>query len=46
VVRFEDLLTAKIIEVDPDAAEARRRAAAMDRFVAIEQCNEYGLKTP
>ena len=43
--RFQDLLEAKIIEADPEAAQARADAAAMERFVATGQCNEYGLKT-
>lgn len=43
--RFQDLLEAKIVEVDPEAAEARRVAAALERFVATGQCDEYGLKT-
>lgn len=43
--RFIDLLEARIVEADPDAAQARRVAAALERFVATGQCNEYGLKT-
>ena len=43
--RFWDLVEAKIVEVDPEAAQARADAAAMERFVATGQCNEYGLKT-
>lgn len=43
--RFYDLLDAKIIEVDPKAAEARAEAAALDRFVTTGQSNEHGLKT-
>lgn len=43
--RFETLVQAKIIETDPTAAEERRRAAAMRRFVATGQSNQYGLKT-
>ena len=43
--RVQDLLEAKIVEVDPAAAEARRQAAALERFVHTGQCNEYGLKT-
>jgi hypothetical protein len=43
--RFESLLEAKIIEVDPAAAEERARAAALARFVRTGQSNEYGLKT-
>jgi hypothetical protein len=43
--RFLKLVDAKIVEADPEAAEARRVAAALERFVATGQCNEYGLKT-
>jgi hypothetical protein len=43
--RFCQLLEARIVEADPDAAEARRRAAALERFVATGQSNEYGLST-
>jgi hypothetical protein len=43
--RFLDLLEAKIVEVDPEAADARARAAALERFVRTGRCNEYGLKT-
>ena len=43
--RFRALVEAKIIEVDPGAAEARRRAAAMERFVRTGQSSEHGLKT-
>jgi hypothetical protein len=43
--RLLDLLEAKIVEADPAAAEARRVAAALERFVATGQCNEYGLKS-
>jgi len=43
--RFERLVETKIVEADPAAAEARRRAAAMRRFVATGQSCEYGLKT-
>ncbi len=43
--RFRALVEAKIIEVDPAAAEARRRAAAMERFVRTGQSSEHGLKT-
>jgi hypothetical protein len=42
---FLGLLEAKIIEVDPDAAEARRRAKELEQFVATGRCNEFGLKT-
>jgi len=43
--RFLNVVAAKIIEADPDAAEARAKAAAAERFVHAGQCNEYGLKT-
>ena len=43
--RFTDLLEARIIAADPAAAEARRRAAELDRFVATGQSTEHGLKT-
>ncbi|HET6654323.1 MAG TPA: DUF222 domain-containing protein, partial [Nocardioides sp.] len=43
--RFVDLLEARIIAADPDAAEARRVAAELDRFVVTGQSNEHGLKT-
>lgn len=43
--RFSDVLDAKIIEADPAAEDARRKAAAAERFVRTGQCNEYGLKT-
>ena len=43
--RFLAVVEAKIIQADSDAAEARRVAAAMERFVRTGACNEYGLKT-
>jgi len=43
--RFESLVEAKIIEADPAAAEERRLAASLRRFVRSGQSNEYGLKT-
>ncbi|HET6652275.1 MAG TPA: DUF222 domain-containing protein [Nocardioides sp.] len=43
--RFVDLLEARIIAADPDAAEQRRIAAELDRFVVTGQSNEHGLKT-
>ena len=43
--RFVDLLEARIIEADPAAAEARREAAELDRFVVTGQSTEHGLKT-
>lgn len=42
---FLDLLDAKVIEADPVAAERRRQAAALERFVRTGQSNEFGLKT-
>ncbi|HET6653603.1 MAG TPA: DUF222 domain-containing protein [Nocardioides sp.] len=43
--RFVDLLEARIIAADPDAAEQRRVAAELERFVVTGQSNEHGLKT-
>ncbi|HET6573590.1 MAG TPA: hypothetical protein VFG68_08320 [Fimbriiglobus sp.] len=43
--QFLDLLEAKVIACDPEAAEARRRQAEADRFVATGKSNEYGLTT-
>ncbi len=43
--RFLELLEARIIAADPDAAEARRIAAELERFVVTGQSNEHGLKT-
>ncbi|HEX6246708.1 MAG TPA: hypothetical protein VFZ64_02445, partial [Nocardioidaceae bacterium] len=43
--RFESLVEAKIVEVDPLAAEQRRRAAALARFVRTGQSGEFGLRT-
>jgi hypothetical protein len=42
--RFVTLVEAKIIEADPVAADERRRAAEMARFVRTGQSSEYGLK--
>src|SRR3954447_20160102 len=42
---FTRLVEARIIEADPDAAEARRVAAALERFVATGRSSEFGLKT-
>jgi hypothetical protein len=39
---FLDQVEAAIIAVDPEGAEARRKAAALDQFVRTGQCNEYG----
>ncbi|HET6652130.1 MAG TPA: DUF222 domain-containing protein, partial [Nocardioides sp.] len=43
--RFQDLLEARIMAADPVAAEARRVAAELERFVVTGQSNEHGLKT-
>jgi hypothetical protein len=43
--RFVDLLEARIVAADPAAAEARREAAELDRFVVTGQSTEHGLKT-
>ena len=43
--RFLDLLEARIVAADPAAAEARREAAELDRFVVTGQSTEHGLKT-
>ena len=40
-----DLVAAKIIEADPEAAEARRVAESLSRFVSTGQSDEFGLKT-
>ncbi len=42
---FTDLVAAKIIEADPAAAEARRVAESLARFVSTGQSDEFGLKT-
>jgi hypothetical protein len=42
---FTRLVEAKIIEADPAAAEARRLAAAMQRFVTTGRSDEHGLQT-
>src|SRR4051812_43671494 len=42
---FTPLVEARIIEADPAAAEARRVAAALERFVATGRSSEFGLKT-
>lgn len=42
---FTRLVEAKIIEADPAAADARREAAALARFVATGQSDEHGLRT-
>jgi hypothetical protein len=42
---FADLVAAKVVEADPVAAEARRVAESLARFVATGQSDEFGLKT-
>ncbi len=42
---FTNLVEAKIVEADPAAAEARRVAEALSRFVSTGQSDEFGLKT-
>src|SRR4051794_20550535 len=42
---FTRLVEARIIEADPAAAEARRVAAALERFVTTGRSSEVGLKT-
>ena len=41
---FTRLVEARIIEAAPAAAEARRVAAALERFVATGRSSEFGLK--
>ena len=43
--RFLDLVEAKIIEADPEAAEERARAKALARFVHAGRVDEHGLRT-
>jgi hypothetical protein len=43
--RFLDLVEAKIIAADPQAAEERARAKALARFVHTGQTDEVGLRT-
>lgn len=43
--RFFDLVDAKIIEADPEAAQARAEAAALERFVRLGMRDENGLRT-
>ncbi len=43
--RFLELLEARIIAADPEAAEACRLSAELERFVITGQSNEHGLKT-
>src|SRR3954468_15701353 len=42
---FTRLVEARIIEADPAAAEARRVAAALERFVSTGRSSEFGLTT-
>jgi hypothetical protein len=42
--RFFDLVEAKIIEADPDAAEDRARAQGLARFVRTGRADEHGMK--
>ena len=42
--RLETVVQAKVIEADPDAEDARRRAASAERFVRAGRSNEHGLK--
>ncbi|HSV38635.1 MAG TPA: hypothetical protein VLI04_07725 [Nocardioidaceae bacterium] len=43
--RYLALVEAKIIEADPDAAEARALARALERFVRTGAANEHGIGT-
>ena len=43
--RFLDLVEAKIIAADPDAAEERAKEKALSRFVRTGQTDEHGLRT-
>lgn len=43
--RFFDLVDAKIIEVDPTAADERARAESLRRFVHTGRADEHGMKT-
>ncbi len=40
-----ELLEARIIAADPEAAEQRRLTAELERFVITGQSNEHGLRT-
>ncbi len=42
---FTNLVEAKIIEADPAAAEARRLAVELDRFVRTGRSSEHGITT-
>lgn len=43
--RFSTVLEGRIVAADPQRADARRRAAEAERFVATGRCNQFGLKT-
>ena len=43
--RFFDLVEAKIVEADPDAAEERATAESLARFVRSGRADEHGMKT-
>jgi Domain of unknown function (DUF222) len=43
--RFENLVAAKVIEADPQAAADRERLAAEEEFVRVGQSNQHGQKT-
>ena len=43
--RFLDLVDAKIVEADPEAAQERARARALARFVHAGRTDEDGLRT-
>jgi hypothetical protein len=45
VGRYLSLVEARIIAADPEAAERRREAAALDRFVRTGQSTEHGIKS-
>lgn len=42
--RFEELVRGRIVEADPEAAEARAQATDLARFVRTGQSTEHGLK--
>jgi hypothetical protein len=43
--RFLDLLDAAVIAADPEAAAARERLKATERFAKVGQSNDHGTKT-
>ncbi len=43
--QFLDLVEARIIACDPEAAEVRRKEAESRRYVSVGRANEHGLKT-